>query len=188
MYGPGSHPDTSTLHIKVGVRGIFHWRNQYKRLWKTWAPLKVKLFLWLAIWKRCWTADRLARRGLPHPARCVLCDQEEEDMQHLLIGCAFVRDIWFHVLQGVQMAQLTPTPTERSFSDWWRKAVRRAGKECRKGLNTLIQLVVWSVWKHRNRCLFDNQQPRSQGLIQEIRDEASAWGMAGARRLRQLLQ
>jgi hypothetical protein len=34
----------------------------WKRLWKTW-----KVFLWLAIRNRCWTADRLAERNLPHP-------------------------------------------------------------------------------------------------------------------------
>lgn len=50
----------------------------YKRLWKSWALLKVKFFLWLAAWRRCWTADRLQRRGLPHPDRCPLCDQTEE--------------------------------------------------------------------------------------------------------------
>lgn len=159
----------------------------YKLLWKAWAPMKVKLFLWLAIWKRCWTADRLARRGLQHPQRCVLCDQEEEDMHHLLIGCVFVRDIWFQILQGIQMARLAPIPRETSFIDWWRKAAKRAGKERRKGLNTLVQLVAWSVWKHRNRCIFDNQQPRRQTLMDDIREEASAWAMAGARSLRQLL-
>lgn len=39
------------------------------RIWKTWAPQKCKFFLWLAIKNRCWTADRLARRGLDHPER-----------------------------------------------------------------------------------------------------------------------
>ena len=27
--------------------------------------------------QKCWTADRLARRGLPHPEYCPLCDQED---------------------------------------------------------------------------------------------------------------
>lgn len=57
----------------------------YHRLWRSWAPLKVKMFIWLAIVNRCWTADRLAHRGMDHPERCVLCDQEEESIQHILI-------------------------------------------------------------------------------------------------------
>jgi len=35
--------------------------------------------LWLMAHNRCWTADRLARRGLPHPEECPLCEQEDED-------------------------------------------------------------------------------------------------------------
>lgn len=48
----------------------------HKRLWRSWAPLRAKVFLWLAFWKPCWMADRLLRRGLPHPEACVLCDQQ----------------------------------------------------------------------------------------------------------------
>ena len=58
----------------VGSVGFEPW----KRLWKSWAPSKCKTFVWLAIRNRCWTADRLQKRGLPHPVRCPLCDQEEE--------------------------------------------------------------------------------------------------------------
>jgi len=50
----------------------------WKRIWKSWAPGKCKTFIWLAIRNRCWTADRLQRRGLPHPDHCPLCDQEDE--------------------------------------------------------------------------------------------------------------
>jgi len=63
----------------------------WKRLWKSWAPGKCMTFVWLAIRNRCWTADRLAKRGLQHPERCVLCDQEEETIQHILTSCVFAR-------------------------------------------------------------------------------------------------
>ena len=46
----------------------------YERIWKSWAPPKCRFFMWLVAHNRCWTADRLARRGLPHPDRCLLCE------------------------------------------------------------------------------------------------------------------
>lgn len=51
-----------------------------KLIWRSWAPRKCKKFLWLVAHKCCWTADRLARRGrgLPHPAKCPLCDFFEQ--------------------------------------------------------------------------------------------------------------
>lgn len=63
----------------------------WKRLWKTWTPLRCKFFLWLAVQNRCWTANHLARHGLSHPERCPLCDQDDETVQHLLTSCVFSR-------------------------------------------------------------------------------------------------
>ena len=33
----------------------------WKRIWKSWAPLKCKFFIWLVLNNRCWTTDRLAK-------------------------------------------------------------------------------------------------------------------------------
>ena len=59
----------------------------WNKVRKSWAPGKCKTFVWLAIRNRCWTTDRLQKRGLPHPEHCPLCDQEEENIQHILISC-----------------------------------------------------------------------------------------------------
>jgi len=48
---------------------------------------------------------------------CLLCDQEEENIQHLLIGCVFARQFWYG------LAALAPQPVDSSFNAWWDKAV-----------------------------------------------------------------
>ena len=41
-----------------GVRpGSTHFAGA-KSIWKAWAPLKVKLFMWQAVLQQLWTADR----------------------------------------------------------------------------------------------------------------------------------
>ncbi|GJM93756.1 hypothetical protein PR202_ga10342 [Eleusine coracana subsp. coracana] len=104
--------------------------------------MKVKLFIWLAVWKRCWTADRLARRGLPHPVACPTCDQEAEDIRHTLSGCVFARKIWFNALRLIGLQELAPTRREPSFQEWWRRASARAPRDMRKGFNTMVLLVA----------------------------------------------
>jgi hypothetical protein len=66
----------------------------WRRIWKTWAPSHCKFFIWLVFHNRVWTSDRLAKRGLPHPEACPLCDQAEGTIHHLLVECVFTRQVW----------------------------------------------------------------------------------------------
>ncbi|GJM97403.1 hypothetical protein PR202_ga14327 [Eleusine coracana subsp. coracana] len=51
----------------------------------------------------------------------------------------------------------------------------------------MVILVASTIWKHRNRVVFDARRHVVQLLILEIKDEARAWATTGARKLRQLL-
>ena len=71
------------IFCKVSLQGIFLWFcclpvfEPCELIW-TWAPKECLFFLRLAAHGRCWTADWLAKKGLPHLSHCPLCDQEEE--------------------------------------------------------------------------------------------------------------
>uniref|UniRef100_A0A0A8XWC3 Uncharacterized protein n=1 Tax=Arundo donax TaxID=35708 RepID=A0A0A8XWC3_ARUDO len=39
------------------------------------------------------------------------------------------------------------------FQEWWRQAQRQVPKPLRKGFNSLVILVAWTLWKLRNRCV-----------------------------------
>lgn len=167
-------------------QGATHFRP-YERIWKSWAPPKCRFFMWLVAHRRCWTADRLARRGLPHPEVCLLCDQEEEDIHHLLIGCVFARQVWFHLLQYVGLESLAPHSAETSFDDWWEHAEGRVAGDARAGLNSLVILGAWTIWRHRNDCVFNGGSPSITTVLSLAKDEASMWGMAGAKGLSRLV-
>jgi hypothetical protein len=68
----------------------------WERIWQSWAPGKCKFFMWLVAHDRCWIADRLTRRNLPHPDKCPLCDQEET-INHLLVSCWGIRNQAFRI-------------------------------------------------------------------------------------------
>ncbi|WVZ75385.1 hypothetical protein U9M48_023441 [Paspalum notatum var. saurae] len=93
--------------------------SPWERIWKSWAPNKCKFFIWLAAHKRCWTADRLAKRNLPHPATCPFCNQEEETIDHVLTNCVFARQFWFNLLRRFNLQNLAPLAEDESLDGWW---------------------------------------------------------------------
>jgi hypothetical protein len=114
--------------------------RSWDKIWKSWMPPKCRFFLWLVAHNRCWTAERLARRGLPHPERCPLSDQASETINHLLMGCIFTREFWFRFLSQVGLQSLSPQPTELSFLDWWDRATSGTSDRISHGINSLIIL------------------------------------------------
>ena len=158
----------------------------WKWVWKSWAPPKCKFFVWLAIRNKCWTADRLQRKGLPHPVVCPLCDQEQETILHLLCSCSFARQFWHIIFSALRMGHLTPTREAGSFVDWWGKVHRRVPKHIRKGFHSLIILGAWCLWLHRNKAVFDGVNPSLSTIQRLFLDEVECWCMAGAKQLESL--
>ena len=159
----------------------------WERIWKSWAPGKCKFFMWLVAHDRCWTADRLARKGLPHHDHCLLCDQEEETINHLLLQSVFSRQVWFSILQGLGLQALAPQLEDKSLDDWWEKVSGMVDGPVKKGFNSIIILVAWSLWIHRNHCVFEGSQPSLNGVLSCIREELRLWSCAGARGVSHIL-
>lgn len=157
-----------------------------KRIWKSWVPPRCQFFLWLASLNRCWTADRLARRGLDPPDQCLLCDQEEETMQHILVACVFSRAVWHQVLTLVGLPHCSPDPSDQIFQEWWQAAEHKVPKQQRAGHNSLVALVAWCLWKLRNNCVFEGAPPSLPLIIQDIKEDAKLWSMDGAHGLSDL--
>jgi hypothetical protein len=105
------------VNLAEGVEDSFRWRwesnNSYSarscyeamfraredmagalQIWKSRAPPNCRVFIWRAARNRCWTAYRLSRHGLPHPASYPFCDQVGETLDHLLMGYVLAREVW----------------------------------------------------------------------------------------------
>jgi len=53
----------------------------------------------------------------------------------------------------------------------------------KKGLDSIIILGAWTIWKHRNRCVFDGITPNISCIILGIKEELHQWSFAGVRLL-----
>jgi hypothetical protein len=113
---------TGTYSAKTAYEGSFLGSvvfPHHKRIWKTWALRKCRSFIWLVAQKRVWTADRLAKRGLIHPEKCPVCDQEDETIDHLLVTCSLSREFWYLLLRKFGLHSLAPQPDVGSYLGWW---------------------------------------------------------------------
>ena len=76
--------------------------------WKSRAPLRCHFFAWIALQNRCWTSDRLARRGLDHQEACPFCDQHEESIDHILLHCVFACQVGPIICTAMNKPNWTP--------------------------------------------------------------------------------
>ena len=108
------------------------------QIWRSRAPPHCRFFAWLVSKNRCWTADRLQRRGLPHPTLCPFCDQEQETIQHLLLGCVLAREVWASTLRFWGKIAWMPE-VDSALLEWW--TGRSAGRREVGNLWTALTLV-----------------------------------------------
>lgn len=114
-----------------------------KLTWKCQTPLQCRFFAWLALKNRCWTSDRLARRGLPHHSACPLCDQEPETLNHVPLTCVFVRTVWAAV--GEALGKLAWEPSHEDELGEWLCAKRGDNYLSAKDIHTILLLVLWEL-------------------------------------------
>lgn len=126
--------------------------------WRSKAPLQCRIFAWLALQNRCWTSDWLARRGLDHQDACPFCDQEEETIEHILLNCVFAREVWTMVCLALNRPDWFPGNGTR-LKEWC--SVNRGNGRARKDSRTVIILVMWELWKHRNAIIFDGHHSQA---------------------------
>lgn len=170
---------SGNFSVRSAYANKFVGRQHYpaaKFIWKSNAPKWCKFFAWLALRNRCWTSDRLARRGLPHQATCPLCDQGTESMEHILIQCVVARETWVAVLTAWGRQDWAPE-IGVSLVPWL--TVERPGLRHVKDWRMLLLLVCWMIWKHRNAIVFDNATPSMTAVIERILHEGRTWKLAG---------
>ena len=72
---------------------------------------------------------------------------------------------------------------DRSTMDWWKKAIDQLQGIALEGLNSLIILGFWTLWNHKNGCVFEMLTPNVDSAIRKAEEELELWEMAGAKSL-----
>jgi hypothetical protein len=114
-------------------------------LWKSYAPLKCKIFGWLALRYRLWTSNRRFRHGLAENTyACFFCDQEEDTVDHILVQCPYARQVWFGCLLAAGINVVEPR-SDNTWESWWAAARGFISSRSRRGFDTLAILIVVGI-------------------------------------------
>ena len=125
----GTYSAISTCNRLCQELPVCHYASA---IWRSWAPLKCKIFTWLAAQYRIWTSDRRARHGLQDTASaCFTCLQEEDNVDHIFMQCVYAQETWHCCLDAIQLPIQRPATTD-TFLGWWMlhgQQFRKAGKK-----------------------------------------------------------
>lgn len=157
-----------------------------KYIWKTSAPPRVKFFFWLVMHDPCWTGDRRFCHGLQKTNTCIMCDQEPETMDHILIGCCFSRIVWDFWTVKLHLQSVLQMQGMRAIECWLLNR-KLLPKTIRRGFDSLFFLAGWMIWKERNVRTFDGVASNPLRLCSRISEEVEAWCSAGYRHLSSLM-
>ena len=75
---------TSSLYEAIRFGGVSDFRAML--IWKCPIPLKVKIFLWMAVHDRIQCGVQLKKKMWSGPEKCFVCDKHES-ADHILFQC-----------------------------------------------------------------------------------------------------
>jgi hypothetical protein len=86
---------------------------------------------------------------------------------------------WMHVCLMIGLQNLSPQLGDERFDDWWESVSAADSAQAWKALNSIFILGAWTLWNHRNRCVFYGMAPN----IAHASEELYLWRSAGAKGL-----
>jgi hypothetical protein len=90
----------------------------------------------------------------------------------------FSREFWYLLLRKFGLHSLAPQPDVGSYLGWWESVGNIANGLTKKGLDSLIILGAWTLWKHRNKCVFDGCNPSVTMSLRAADEERTQWEIA----------
>ncbi|KAH0720490.1 hypothetical protein KY284_005520 [Solanum tuberosum] len=111
--------------------------------------------LYLAINRKLYTRDRLARWGITNDTLCPLCMEAHETHQHLFFTCIYSRMLWQKLLNWLSINRASNGWTEEL--NW---AVKHASSKTiiAELYKMTLAAAIYYIWQERNYRIFQNKE------------------------------
>nr|GLL30466.1 probable protein phosphatase 2C 27 isoform X2 [Ipomoea trifida] len=151
------------FHTALVYELLRHKANEavcWKFTWRPCIPRKFSFILWLALWNRLKTKDRLF---LPDfESDCSLCIGQKESTNHLFFRCYFSQQVWSKIRESFGFPR--NTIAIRSSIKWIRRLFKGSRRHS-KAVYIALVCTVYHLWRVRNLVIHDSVRPTLDGLV-----------------------
>lgn len=119
--------------------------------------------MWVTMWDRLSTRDKLRSWGLDVPATCLLCGTGYESRDHLFFQCSFASGVWHSFFTH---RNLSPPVTLENIVAWVQ--VSSFTQKVKIICTLILQAVIYVIWKERNSRLHSPVVKSQLTLVKEI--------------------
>ncbi|KAK1289720.1 putative ribonuclease H protein [Acorus calamus] len=144
-------------------------------IWRSAAPLKIKIFVWLVGQERILTKVYCAKWNPDISTQCVLCNGGEETVDHLFRECMAARGLWLRL--GARCNHRLNCPSMGEFWEATRKLTCRGDRSLESKVRRLvIPAGLWAIWLTRNSVIFRGQRFYMENLWDTAEGCIRDWG------------
>lgn len=150
-------------------------RKTLKWVWHNVAPFRIQCFIWMVHLGKLKTGEHLLRIGVINnhdQALCKFCGRVIESLDHSLLMCQEVWNVWCEILDWWGINWSTPRDLKALFL-WW------VGTKYKPKIQVIWDCIphaiLWSLWKLRNEHIFQGKTIIWEDLVELIKIRIALW-------------
>ena len=151
--------------VKPSVNSLFD------KIWNLHTAPKIRIFLWKALHGAIPVEDRLRTRGIRSDDGCLMCDTENETINHILFECPLARQVW-------AITHLSSAGSEFSnsvYTNMSRLIDLTQQNDLPHHLRFVSPWILWFLWKNRNALLFEGKGSITTTLVDKAYEAYHEW-------------
>jgi ribonuclease HI len=160
------NPSTGSVPVNSAFHSIIHANFKeekqwwFKAIWLVKIPSKIILFVWLCLKDSILSGVNYQRRGGIRPFACSLCLAAEDSTEHIFNSCKVSKFLWKEILALLKIQDEWGDQTlEGNLLNWFFRHPKK---------RHVPFMVIWGIWKYRNKILFENWQRQDSAIVKKI--------------------
>jgi hypothetical protein len=144
------------------------------KIWSCGIPSKISAFSWQLLLNRIPTKENLCKRGIipQHQSVCIFCNGSLELAVHLFLHCDTAAKVWYEIMSWLGLVIIVPLNIASAFACLVEHGKGKKEKVC---LSLIWNSYMWSMWKFRNDCIFNNKNVVIGEVVDHVRFQSWKW-------------